>query len=1345
MAANNDYGQLFCEAVDTIVKQRLEQINFDTTSLCTITDDSEKDQGKYKVKVHNGLAEYTAYSASTDYSTGDNVYVQIPNSDMNEQKFIVAKKTDESGIPLSYKPPFASFVNITGNLVSNTNGVKAGLIANEEKSSDKPNAEEIVIWAYNSDAYADKSDYGVDICQYNKLGIQAQFSSWLGDLRVKSGSYGLKLRVEAEKEDAEDIENLPEEERIDNELLYYDFILDSTDMVGNPYDFGSYYQQEIVFDISDLSKIKRMELQFYQKKNFYNEKGNLIEVLADPNLFVKDVNICFGFDISEFDEDKVQIFSLNSPKYDTTADPPESNHKLLQLRWIHKDEDGNVYVVPDNDEELDFKILWYKYRLGTYSHTQKSGADWTPMSLQFSDYRFNLMIDDVAGDYPDQDTSRDDENFAKYMILDNEWIEYNQSAELGYYRQPSENKTWLIPDITLAEESIKAIISYCAEPGNENTRKYLVSNILSFTNREEVVSKPTVDAVTALTIVCDDSSNGNYMIYNQGGDILDNSQSSQEKTFTAYFKGAPLQNAEYIEWIIPTEASMLKIESNYLGAVFTTEIANKKEFKDKINNDIKDGLYHIFRFGNSLDKYNIEHANSQRYKIKSFYSPGYTNNTVQCKIVKDKITYTATKQLRFGPSGTSGSDHTLIIEFDEPNINAIEIGGTKTYYNLRARLYNYEGQEINFDDVNDYTLTWDWYKIDNKSTGDGFNALQNHYEDGNYVATGVPYRKALELNNNIDINELHILQVTLTWRGSQSLIAYFPIPLKAYIKSDDENKKYEYGYIQGPDKIVYQSNGNPYYMRSAYRIFKNTYEHRDENEQVDDPWVKIQTSEIDAEWSMIHSDDSVDNRLYPFLKKSVANNSPDLYTLEPLPLYIDGVPICGVQAKLDGEVIWTQPLLIIMNRYPNGAVNRWDGEGLKLDEKNGTIIGTAFAAGHKNPNNTFSGVMLGDWDKGAEGDVEDSVGVLTGVYGLHEGEVSYAFMEDGTAFIGKSGKGRIYLDGDEGKIYSGNYYLDEEQGIEAKDGMLIDLSNGHIDAYNFRLTSSSIYMDSATNTFEFDVAEGGHFAIEGSKKDLLYFSSADSYIQSNNFSSSSETGMKIDLDEGEITAYDFLLEAGSGNNKIVIDSDTSSFPLKIGSNFKVAWDGSLFAKNASLQGMIQSTEGLIGGWYVGTDTLEGGGNYVVTETDGKLSVTNNGSSKIILKSSEGSIAGGILKPLNSTKMQLWGDLAIYASGGGAEYGQLGYITSKLPGVDGDAAEGIGMSAGSYVSKVTKSNVGMSGTAGFLSIGASHAQLGFNSGTVVVGSTGSCGIEISSSKIKMYGGAEKQEGIYARFA
>jgi hypothetical protein len=102
-----------------------------------------------------------------------------------------------------------------------------------------------------------------------------------------------------------------------------------------------------------------------------------------------------------------------------------------------------------------------------------------------------------------------------------------------------------------------------------------------------------------------------------------------------------------------------------------------------------------------------------------------------------------------------------------------------------------------------------------------------------------------------------------------------------------------------------------------------------------------------------------------------------------------------------------------MNRYPNGAVNRWDGHGLEIDEENGTIIGTAFAAGKKNSDdNTFSGVMLGDWKKGANGDVEDSIGSMTGVYGLHHGAVSYALKEDGSMFIGKSGNGRLYFDGE---------------------------------------------------------------------------------------------------------------------------------------------------------------------------------------------------------------------------------------------------------------------------------------------------------------------------------------------
>jgi hypothetical protein len=63
--------------------------------------------------------------------------------------------------------------------------------------------------------------------------------------------------------------------------------------------------------------------------------------------------------------------------------------------------------------------------------------------------------------------------------------------------------------------------------------------------------------------------------------------------------------------------------------------------------------------------------------------------------------------------------------------------------------------------------------------------------------------------------------------------------------------------------------------------------------------------------------------------------------------------------------------------------------------------------------------MLGDWH--SIGATADDISKQTGVYGFHHGAMSYAFKEDGTAFIGKSGKGRIIFNGNESTITSENY------------------------------------------------------------------------------------------------------------------------------------------------------------------------------------------------------------------------------------------------------------------------------------------------------------------------------------
>jgi len=57
--------------------------------------------------------------------------------------------------------------------------------------------------------------------------------------------------------------------------------------------------------------------------------------------------------------------------------------------------------------------------------------------------------------------------------------------------------------------------------------------------------------------------------------------------------------------------------------------------------------------------------------------------------------------------------------------------------------------------------------------------------------------------------------------------------------------------------------------------------------------------------------------------------------------------------------------------------------------------------------------MLGDWSGSS---VEGTIASQTGLYGFRDGEMSFAFMEDGTAFMGRSGEGRILFDGTSGSI-----------------------------------------------------------------------------------------------------------------------------------------------------------------------------------------------------------------------------------------------------------------------------------------------------------------------------------------
>jgi hypothetical protein len=157
------------------------------------------------------------------------------------------------------------------------------------------------------------------------------------------------------------------------------------------------------------------------------------------------------------------------------------------------------------------------------------------------------------------------------------------------------------------------------------------------------------------------------------------------------------------------------------------------------------------------------------------------------------------------------------------------------------------------------------------------------------------------------------------------------------------------------------------------------------------------------------------------------------------------------------------------------------------DEKNANFwFKTKMGAGRKTENNTFEGVLMGDVVVGADMDTYHTTarGNASGIglYGFNDGAQSFYFGVDGTAFLGKATSGRINFDGNNGFIYSQQWlnsfrddngtYVDHfitktrEDGSTfkglkpGKSGLAIDLQSGHIDAYDFKVTSKNIYLNS---------------------------------------------------------------------------------------------------------------------------------------------------------------------------------------------------------------------------------------------------------------------------------------------
>lgn len=1075
-----NYGETICEAIDTIISKRLEGLSYDITKTCIIIDDTYKRQGKYTVK--DGALKFEAYSTITTLNINDNVLVSIPSGDYRLQKTILNKVMfDETSTTLNYISPLDNMLKFTDNIIDSFTPI-----------TPMQNGAFGLLANDVGNKNIAKIIYSIpweNFSGFDRLGVSANFQTRLNQYNIISGNYGIQFLFYSDGKK--------------NDVITFNF--DTSDMNGNPYHFDGFFNQSKLFDISKLENIKRLDIVFYQESNFIDENNELIPYQTEAdlianipsekmnnNIFMKDLKIYLGYSLSEFNGDSVKISTPNYTSYNKLDTQTEvaGGKRFLNLRWIHQIGE-NEYVSFTNDDvaKNNIKIYWLRYALNQNRSELTEIAGGT-----------NWTMDNIA-----QSRNRD--------VFQSEF-------------QPDYNK---------AQERIRAV---CAIQNDLGVYEYYRSDILTFDNENSTVDTTTYDATTWLTIECLDGSEGNYFIYNPSGKIINEGHGQgYERKFEAKFKGLPLTSAENglqeiseITWTIPVDGTTKQTMLTYKDSYWN---------EDEVQNDELGNFKYITR---KIGDQPL--ITTQSYSIKNNWHSSNSSNLIRCEIVADGAVFQASLDLQFGKAGTSGTNITLVLEFNNNENAIIYIPGKESKCIVNASMYDMAGSKITTPEG-----TWEWKWLYENSI------IQLSSGDSSSIELTLPDNfDTINLNSNY-----HILSATFIPTTGTKITTYLPIPIKLS----------GYDYIEGAREVIYSSQGVPDYYTDAYVLFGNS----GSSTQI----------EIDnVTWTLNNSNAASTS----FSLKELNKNGKKYYGLLANPFYIkentDKICVC---ASVGGTVVWSQPILIMQSQYDYATLNNWSGS---VEVGDRTIMSAMLGAGKKNNQNQFSGIIIGDLAAAAGMD-DESIPETTGIglYGLSNGIVSFSLTETGVATFGSiesdTNQGKVILGGDSNIITdaNGHYLINIDTGVNsiihgnsqevltigdsAYSSYLSLLNKNGSKILNF--SKDTYYLQSAnygTNGLQLNLSSG-QFAVDhmlnSTKKSLIIDSSSESALKLD----------KLSIDwTGKITCNDLsVTNLIATNGSISINTTSNTDVISIGDNIRITKDGTIYYKGTELTEYIE--------------------------------------------------------------------------------------------------------------------------------------------------------------------------------
>ena len=322
------------DTIAKIAENRIANLQYDKTVICKVVNNDDAKNNNYTVS--DGSVEFVAEGDGSKYQINDSVRVLILNGDYSDKKFIQGRyNATDATKPITYISPMESVLNLTDNILAGENLGTFSLEANGETKEDHL----ATIWfdanqIYNSDIY-------------NRMFLKASFYSAFDSFDMRNGDYGLHIiLIRKDKDD-----------KIQRSDLYFSAL---RDMIGDPYNFKIFTNQEIVYELSSWpDDVIGAQIYFYQDQNFkyYDAATQTLqpfsfgineitgEEIHLQNLKVKDIYMGFGSEIHSIPDNQLTIYTNDSLNYDhlIDVDTLALNQKEIGLIWYNKTED-NQYI-----------------------------------------------------------------------------------------------------------------------------------------------------------------------------------------------------------------------------------------------------------------------------------------------------------------------------------------------------------------------------------------------------------------------------------------------------------------------------------------------------------------------------------------------------------------------------------------------------------------------------------------------------------------------------------------------------------------------------------------------------------------------------------------------------------------------------------------------------------------------------------------------------------------------------------------------------------------------------------------------------------------------------------------